>query len=81
MNGYGTLFLYALHFEVQNPRLNAARNIFLFDLGLDSHVVNNPPRRLPMYHVTYTFIVVGSDFQGDQNYAQSSFIFARNGDM
>lgn len=61
--------------------MNANRNTFIFDLELDSDLLNNPPLRLPVTHIGISFIIVGSDFQGSEQSSTSSLIFARNGLM
>lgn len=60
--------------------MNGIRNTFIFDLELGSDLTS-PPARSLLYHVTFTIIIVGSDFQGSENDKPSTLIFARNGLM
>ena len=53
----------------------------MFDLELDTDLVSSPPARVRVFHLTFSFIIVGSDFDGFPSSGPSSYLFARNGKM
>ena len=61
--------------------MNPQRNKFMFDLELDTDLVSSSISRIRIFHLSFEFIIVGSDFDGDSSSAPSSYVFARNGKM
>lgn len=53
----------------------------MFTLNLTPRAASNGQTQISLFHATFSFIVVGSEFSGYSSTVDSSYVFARNGNM
>ena len=69
-----------LHIEVMNTSVSAGSSLVFFVNYLPK-VINGQSNVAKLDHITFSYIIIGDEFDGDSQVAKSSYIFARNGDL